>query len=66
MIDTGASERSTVGYDQYLAYTTITDAPMDKRSEGEVKIKFGIGSMSSIGSVHVNSPIGTMLGALII
>jgi thymidylate synthase len=60
MIDTGASERSTVGYDQYLAYTTIADAPMDKTSEGEVKIKFGIGSTSSIGSVHMNSPIGTI------
>jgi hypothetical protein len=61
MIDTGASQRSTVGYDQYLAYTTtIADAPMDKTTEGDINIKFGIGSTSSIGSVHVCSPVGTV------
>jgi hypothetical protein len=60
MIDTGAAKRSTVGYDQYLAYTTIADAPMDTASKGEVSFKFGIGSASSIGSIHVNSPVGTV------
>jgi hypothetical protein len=61
MIDTGASQRSTVGYDQYLAYTTtIADAPMDKTSEGDVNIKFSIGSTSSIGSIVIHSPVGTV------
>ena len=60
MIDTGASTRSTAGYDQYLAYTTVANVPIDTSSKGEVKIKFGIGSTSSIGSVYVDSPIGTV------
>jgi hypothetical protein len=62
MIDTGASQRSTVGYDQYLAYTiTIAaDALMDKTTEGDVNIKFGIGSISSIGSIVIHSPVGTI------
>ena len=62
MIDTGASQRSTVGYDQYLAYTTTiaADALMDKTTEGDVNIKFGIGSTSSIGSIVVHSPVGTV------
>jgi hypothetical protein len=61
MIDTGASQRSTVGYDQYLAYTTtIADAPIDKTTKGDVNIKFGIGSISSIGSIVIHSPVGTV------
>ena len=61
MIDTGASQRSTVGYDQYLAYTTtIADALMDKTTEGDVNIKFGIRSISSIGSIVIHSPVGTI------
>jgi hypothetical protein len=61
MIDTGASQRSTVGYDQYLAYTTaIDDTPMDKTTKGDVNIQFGIGSTSSIGSVIIHSPVSTV------
>ena len=60
MIDTGASNKSTVGYGQYQAYNAIETLPVDLSSKGEVKIKFGIGSTSSIGSIHVNSPIGTV------
>ena len=59
MIDTGAAVKSTVGYDQYLAYCTIIHKlPIDKTTEGTVNIKFGIGTASSIGSIEVASPIG--------
>jgi hypothetical protein len=59
MIDTGAAVKSTVGYDQYLAYCTIIyRLPIDKTTEGTVNIKFGIGTASSIGSIEVASPIG--------
>ena len=61
MIDTGASQRSIVGYDQYLAYTTaITDVSIDKTSKGDINIKFGIRSTSLIGSVYVCSPVSTV------
>jgi hypothetical protein len=59
MIDTGASRKSTVGYDQYLAYCTIIhQIPIDKTTESAVTVKFGIGTTSSIGSIEVASPIG--------
>ena len=58
LIDTGASKKSTVGYGQYLAYNTICTTPICKTREGEVKIKFGIGTASSIGSITLDSPIG--------
>ena len=61
MINTGASQRSIVGYDQYLAYiTAITDVLIDKTSEGDINIKFGIRSTSSIGSVYVRSLVSTV------
>src|ERR1019366_393464 len=59
MIDTGAAVKSTVGYDQYLAYYTIIHRlPIDKTTKGTVNIKFDIGTTSSIGSIEVASPIG--------
>lgn len=59
LIDTGASTKSTVGYGQYEAYNSIKNTPISKVKEGEVKIKFGIGMTSSIGTVEITSPIGT-------
>jgi hypothetical protein len=58
MIDTGASTKSTVGYDQYLAFNSIQTTSIITNKEKE-KIKFGIGATSSIGSILVTSPIGT-------
>ena len=60
MIDTGASMKSTVGYGQYQAYNSIHDSPISEIRKGEVKIKFGIGTTSSIGSITVESPIGNI------
>ena len=58
MIDTGASKRSTVGYDQYLAFNSIQTTPIIT-NKGMEQIQFGIGSTSSIGSILVTTPIGT-------
>ena len=61
MINTGASQRSTVGYDQYLAYTTtITDALIDKTTKGDVNIKFSIRSISLISLIVIYSPVSTI------
>jgi hypothetical protein len=39
MIDIGVSQRSTVGYDQYLAYiTAINDTLIDKTTKGDINI----------------------------
>jgi hypothetical protein len=61
MINIGASQRSIVGYDQYLAYTiAITNVPIDKTSKGDINNKFSIRSTFSIGSVYVYSLVGTI------
>jgi hypothetical protein len=58
VIDTGASRRSTAGYEQYLAYTTNHPGRIDTSRAGMAKITFRIGSASSIGSVTVQTLIG--------
>ncbi|KAG9230041.1 hypothetical protein BJ875DRAFT_521199 [Amylocarpus encephaloides] len=61
MIDTGASRRSTVGYGQFRALQKLTpELELDKSIEGQVSVQFGIGITSSIGSIKVTSPIGTI------
>jgi hypothetical protein len=60
MIDTGASTRSTAGYGQYLAYKSHKNVDIDKSRAGEVNVQFGIGSISSIGSITVLSPFGAI------
>lgn len=60
LIDTGASSRSTAGYSQYLAYKDYHEEPSDlnKEKAGEIKVRFGIGETSSIGSAMISLPIG--------
>ena len=58
MIDTGASNWSTAGYGQYLAYKALKNAQIDESRAGEVNVQFGIGTTLSIGSVTVDTPIG--------
>src|SRR6266516_285391 len=60
MIDTGASKISTAGYGQYLAYKRINNATVDTTNAGAINVQFGIGSTSSIGSVMVNTPVGSI------
>ena len=60
MIDTGASKRSTAGYGQYLAYKRIRDVAIDNTRAGAINVQFGIGSTSSIGSIIVDTPVGSV------
>jgi hypothetical protein len=59
IIDTGALVKSTVGYDQYLAYSAIIhQISINKTTESAVNIKFDIGTTSSVGSIRVTTSIG--------
>jgi len=60
MIDTGAANNSTVGINQVYAYQNTIDknATINTATAGAVKIKFGIGETSSIGSICITTPIG--------
>lgn len=58
MIDTGASKYSTAGYGQCLAYKRCSGADIDDSKAGTIHVQFGIGSISSIGSMNVQTPIG--------
>jgi hypothetical protein len=62
MIDTGASCRSTAGYEQYLAYkkNNNKDIEINTIQAGAVNVQFGIGSTLSIGTIIVNTPIGNI------
>ena len=60
MVDTGASKKSTAGYRQYIAYkdsNTGASIELDISTAGAVNVQFGIGSMASIGSIIVNTPV---------
>ena len=60
LLDTGAADFSTAGYDQYVAYKKIDkNAILDETTAGTANIKFGAGEpLQSIGSVDVTTPIG--------
>jgi hypothetical protein len=58
VIDTGASQRSTAGYSQVRAYQKIRPATIDTARAGMVKVQFGIGTTTSIGSLTIQTPIG--------
>jgi hypothetical protein len=60
MIDTGAAQRSTAGFDQFQALQRICDVQIDESTRGMVSIQFGIGSATSIGSTAVYTPVGTV------
>ena len=60
MVDTGAAGKSTAGYGQYQAYSKLFGStPIDKSHHGAVTATFGIGTTSSVGSITINTPIGT-------
>ena len=58
MIDCGASKISTGGYGQYLAYKADHNISMDTSKAGAVHVKFGIGSIFSLRSITLDTPIG--------
>lgn len=63
MIDTGASKKSTAGYNQYIAFRKSeagkgTGTEINTSTAGAVNVQFGIGSTPSIGSIQVQLPVG--------
>ncbi|RKF61289.1 hypothetical protein OnM2_043003, partial [Erysiphe neolycopersici] len=58
LIDTGAANRSTVGYNQYIAFKNLFDTPLDTSPQFKVDIRFGIGTTTTVGTIHVNTPMG--------
>jgi hypothetical protein len=60
VIDTGASQKSTAGYNQFLAYGKTYPTNIDTTRAGQVTVQFGIGGTSSIGSVRIQTPIGNV------
>lgn len=58
MIDKGASRQSTARYGQYFAYKKkIKHVQGDKSRAGAINVQFGIGSIFSIGSLLLGTPI---------
>jgi hypothetical protein len=62
MVDTGASNISTAGWGQFLAYQRAVDADatIDDTTAGSVNVQFGIGSTPLVGSLTVRSPVGNV------
>jgi hypothetical protein len=62
LVDSGAAEVSTAGYGQYLAYRKIAKGiTIDQSTAGAANIRFGAGDpIQSIGSIDVETPIGTV------
>src|SRR5438045_9219110 len=61
MIDTGASQKSTAGHGQLMALRATNMAiQMDTLTKGQVSIQFGIGIATLIGTICIDSPIGTI------
>ena len=58
IIDTRASKRSIAGYSQFLTLQKINKVQLNKSTRGIVSVQFGIGSISSISSIKVATPIG--------
>ena len=62
MIDTGASKASTAGYGQFLAYQSTMDPSVKINivTAGSINVQFGIGSVPTIGSLMVSTPVGVV------
>jgi hypothetical protein len=58
VIDTGAAKYSTARFDQFQALQqTDNSIKLDRTTEGRIKVKFGIGTSSSLGSADIETPI---------
>lgn len=58
LIETGASHASSAGYNQYLALNRDQPVEIDKAGAQNCRFRFGIGEMSSKGTITVSTPIG--------
>ncbi|KAI1000166.1 hypothetical protein K3495_g8031 [Podosphaera aphanis] len=60
LLDTGASYSSTTGYPQAQAHMTEFNAKIDTNNAENLLAHFGVGESRSIGSMDVESPIGSI------
>ena len=61
-IDSGAAVRSTGGISQFQALQRLDNSVLlDKTTAGSMNITFGMESTSSIGTVNLVTPIGTIV-----
>lgn len=60
MIDTEASSKFTAGFGQYKAFDKIIPTPINTTRAGQVNIQFAIGQASRLGSINVQTPVGTI------
>ncbi|KAI0998723.1 hypothetical protein K3495_g9476 [Podosphaera aphanis] len=58
MIDTGAANCSTAGYEKFTALQKSLNVKLDKSKAGETKVQFWIGNISSLGTAEVIIPNG--------
>jgi hypothetical protein len=58
MIDSEASVRSIVGYEQYLAFIKNTPIDLNRTKRETVNVQFGIESTPSVESLTIDTPIG--------
>jgi hypothetical protein len=62
IVDTGASTKSTAGYNQFQALqkssTPDMEVELDTSTKGQVKVQFGVGTALSLGTVYVCTPVG--------
>lgn len=60
LIDIGAARRSTVGFKQYQAFQELFGNALDTTDKYKVDIRFGIGTTTTIGAIHVETPMGAV------
>jgi hypothetical protein len=58
MIDSKASVRSIVDYGQYLAFIKNTSIDLDRTKTDTINVQFGIESISSVGSLTIDTSFG--------
>ena len=60
IINTKASKRSIAGYSQFFTLQKINKVQLNESIRGTVSVQFRIGSTSSISSIKIATPIGTV------
>ena len=60
IINTRASKYSIAEYSQFLTLQKINKVQLNKSTRGIISVQFRIGSTSSISSIKVATPIGTV------
>jgi hypothetical protein len=59
IIDTAVSKKSTGGYGQFKALQkSDPTVSLNTLTRGQVKVEFGIGTTTSIGTTEITTPVG--------